>query len=197
MANPNNHKQPPVEAALLQLADKRGLDTARTRLQVMSPQCGFGELGTCCRVCYMGPCRIDPFGDGPKTGICGLTPDGMVARNLLRDTVAGTASHVGHARHVLLALRDTLDGKAPYEIRGVDKALSLAKRFAVPTAGRAIEDICRDLVDIALQDFGRQDEGVNNWLHHRAPAQEQKLWQTLGLMYANPHNEIETAMHAS
>ncbi len=189
---------PVIETALLQVAASQGLETARDRLEQMSPQCGFGELGTCCRTCYMGPCRIDPFGDGPQTGICGLTPDAMVARNLLRDTVGGTASHVGHARHVLLTLRDTLKGKAPYQIRGEAKALALAKTFGVPTEGRTVQAICQDLVDIALEDFGRQDdEQPNNWLGHRAPKTEQALWKKLGLMYSNPHNEIETAMHAT
>ncbi len=188
---------PVVESALLQIADKRQIKTGRERLAEMSPQCGFGELGTCCRTCYMGPCRIDPFGDGPKTGVCGITPDAMVARNLLRETVGGAASHVGHARHVLLTLRDPLDKKVPYEIKGESKVLALAKVFDVPTEGRDVVAICRDLVDIALEDFGRQDELPNNWLSKRAPKIEQQLWKDLGLMYSNPHNEIETAMHAS
>jgi len=145
----------------------------------------------------MGPCRIDPFGDGPKQGICGLTADAMVARNLLRETVGGAASHVGHARHVLLTLRDALDGKAPYVIKGEAKARSLGKLFGVPTEGRPVKDICRDLVNIALEDFGRQDEQPNNWVSKRAPQLEQSLWKKLGLMYSNPHNEIETAMHAT
>lgn len=121
----------------------------------------------------------------------------MVARNLLRETVGGAASHVGHARHVLLTVRDALDGKAPYQIKGVDKALSLAKLFGVETEGRPINDVCRDLVNIALQDFGRQDEQPNNWLSKRAPAAEQAMWKKLGILYSNPHNEIETAMHAT
>ena len=58
----------------------------------------------------MGPCRITPTS---KTGICGLSPDAMVARNLLRETVGGAAGHVGHARHLLLTLRDALNGDAP------------------------------------------------------------------------------------
>ena len=188
---------PVVESALLSIAKKKGIKTGRDRLQEMSPQCGFGELGTCCRTCYMGPCRIDPFGDGPKTGVCGISPDAMVARNMLRETTGGAASHVGHARHVLLTLRDALDGTAPYEIKGKEKVLSLAKVFDVPTEGRDVADVCRDLVDIALEDFGRQDERPNNWLTARAPEREQELWKELGLMYSNPHNEIETAMHAS
>lgn len=188
---------PIVEEALLGVAKRAGIGTGRDRLADMKPQCGFGELGTCCRICYMGPCRIDPFGDGPKTGVCGLTADAMVARNLLRETVGGAASHVGHARHVLLTLRDALDGKAPYDIKGAEKALALAKRFDVPTEGRSVHDVCRDLVDIALQDFGRQDDQPNNWVRGRAPVAEQALWKKLGIMYSNPHNEIETAMHAT
>lgn len=188
---------PVVEKALLGVAKGQGMATGRDRLAVMKPQCGFGELGTCCRTCYMGPCRIDPFGDGPKTGVCGISADAMVARNLLRETVGGTASHVGHARHVLLTLRDALDGKAPYQIKGEAKALSLAKLFGIETAGRSVNDVCRELVDVALQDFGRQDEQPNNWVSKRAPKAEQELWKKLGLMYSNPHNEIEVAMHAT
>ncbi|OIO56565.1 MAG: carbon-monoxide dehydrogenase catalytic subunit [Alphaproteobacteria bacterium CG_4_10_14_0_2_um_filter_63_37] len=188
---------PVVERSLLDVAHSRGFDTARERLAVMSPQCGFGELGTCCRTCYMGPCRIDPFGNGPSEGICGLNADAMVARNLLRETVGGAASHVGHARHLVLTLRNALDGKAPYSIKSEAKVLALAKTFGVQTEGRAVHDVCRDLVNIALEDFGRQDDEPNNWLSKRAPAQEQELWKNLGLMYSNPHNEIETAMHAT
>jgi carbon-monoxide dehydrogenase catalytic subunit len=188
---------PVAEKALLDIAKSKGLQTGRDRLAAMKPQCGFGELGTCCRICYMGPCRIDPFGDGPKQGVCGLSPDTMAARNLLREAVGGAASHVGHARHLVLALRDALDGKAPYEIRGEAKAFALAKLFGIATEGRTAKEVCSDLVDTALEDFGRQDGKPNNWLSKRAPAPEQAMWQATGLMYSNPHNEIETAMHAS
>ena len=69
----------------------------------------------------------------PKTGVCGLSADTMVARNLLRETVGGASSHVGHARHLLLTLRDAMNGDAPYEIRGKEKAFALGKLFGVPT----------------------------------------------------------------
>ncbi len=188
---------PAVEKSLLEIAGARALQTGRDRLAAMTPQCGFGELGTCCRTCYLGPCRIDPFGDGPQQGVCGLSPDAMAARNLLREAVGGAASHVGHARHLLLLLRDTLDGEAPYQIRGPERALALGKLLGVPTEGRTAKEVCRALVDIALEDFGRQDGEPNNWLSARAPAREREMWQAAGLGYSNPHNEIETAMHAS
>jgi carbon-monoxide dehydrogenase catalytic subunit len=186
-----------TEKSLLEIARSKGLDTGRDRLAAMQPQCGFGELGTCCRICYMGPCRIDPFGDGPKKGVCGASPDTMVARNLLREAVGGTASHVGHARHLLLTLRDALDGRAPYELRGEARLLTLAKQLGIATEGRPAKEIARELVTIALQDFGRQDEQPSNWLRLRAPAKERAMWEGAGLSYSNPHNEIETAMHAT
>ncbi len=193
----NTTKRDDPDQALLDIAKQKGISTGRERLEAMKPQCGFGELGTCCRICYMGPCRIDPFGNGPKTGICGLSPDTMVARNLLRETVGGAASHVGHARHLLLNLRDTLDGKAPYEIKGVARLMDLAAQFEIPTEGRDNVAICKDLVNIALEDFGRQDEQPNNWLSKRAPVKEQAMWKETGLLFSNPHNELETALHAS
>jgi carbon-monoxide dehydrogenase catalytic subunit len=188
---------PAVERSLLEITGAKGLQTGRDRLAAMTPQCGFGDLGTCCRTCYLGPCRIDPFGDGPQKGVCGLSPDTMVARNLLREAVGGAASHVGHARHLLLLLRDALEDGAPYPIRGPERAFALGKLFGVPTEGRSAKEVCRALVDVALQDFGRQDGKPNNWLSRRAPAKEREAWHAAGLDYSNPHNEIETAMHAS
>jgi carbon-monoxide dehydrogenase catalytic subunit len=186
---------PESELILLEQARAERIDTGRERLLAMSPQCGFGELGTCCRMCYMGPCRIDPFGNGPQTGICGASPDTIVARNLLRECVGGAASHVGHARHVLLTLRDALEGEAPYEIRDEGKLFALAARFGIETDGRPAKEVARELVDRALEDFGRQDGGVHNWMRARAPAKELAMWEEQGLTFSNPHNEIETAMH--
>jgi len=186
---------PLSEQPLLERAHAAGLTTGRDRLAAMSPQCAFGELGTCCRMCYMGPCRIDPFGNGPQTGICGASPDTIVARNLLRECVGGAASHVGHARHVMLTLRDALDGKAPYEIHDVSKLFAVAGKFGIATDGRSVDDVARDLVNVSLQDFSRQDGQPANWLRARAPRKEFEMWRDKGLVFSNPHNEFETAMH--
>ena len=47
----------------LKKAQDENIKTAWDRLEAQQPQCGFGELGLCCTVCNMGPCRIDPFGE--------------------------------------------------------------------------------------------------------------------------------------
>ena len=51
------------------------IKTVWDRYEAMKPQCGFGDTGLCCRHCLQGPCRIDPFGEGPTVGICGSTAD--------------------------------------------------------------------------------------------------------------------------
>ena len=53
----------PASQAMLAKADAAQQETAWDRWDAMQPQCGFGSLGICCRICSMGPCRIDPFSE--------------------------------------------------------------------------------------------------------------------------------------
>lgn len=51
----------------------------------------FLRLGLSCPYgCLQGSCRIDPFGRGAQSGICGLGRDGMVAAQLLRLSLQGS-----------------------------------------------------------------------------------------------------------
>src|SRR5512136_1280788 len=108
----------PASLEMLAVTAKAGLETAWDRFDKQLPQCGFGELGLCCRNCNMGPCRIDPFGEGPARGVCGATADIIVARNLLRSIAAGAAAHSDHARDVAHTFQLLSAGKAPsYQVK--------------------------------------------------------------------------------
>ncbi|HOL67437.1 MAG TPA: carbon monoxide dehydrogenase, partial [bacterium] len=74
------------------------LELCWERLARQQPQCGFGQLGICCRNCAMGPCRIDPFGEGPQLGVCGADADTITARNFLRMVAVGASAHSDHGR---------------------------------------------------------------------------------------------------
>ena len=63
-------------------AKQENIETVWDRHQAQQPQCGFCDMGLSCRICIMGPCRVDPFGEGPQTGVCGADADIIVARNL-------------------------------------------------------------------------------------------------------------------
>jgi carbon-monoxide dehydrogenase catalytic subunit len=186
----------PGDIDLFRKAKEENLELGIDRLKKMMPQCGFGELGTCCVLCYLGPCRIDPFEAGPKQGVCGADADVIVARNFLRAATGGAASHAGHARELALLLLEVAEGKAPgYQVRDEAKLLSLAARLGIGTDGRTVAAIAADVARKAIEDFGRQDGKPMNWLCARTTAKEYDKWEKLGLVVSNPHNEIETAMH--
>jgi anaerobic carbon-monoxide dehydrogenase catalytic subunit len=50
---------------MIDRARREGIATVWDRLHDQQPQCGFCELGLSCHNCAMGPCRVDPFGEGP------------------------------------------------------------------------------------------------------------------------------------
>ena len=79
--------------------------------EAQQPQCGYCALGLSCRNCAMGPCRIDPFGEGPQKGVCGADADVIVARNLGRAIAAGSSSHSDHGRDILETFRSLAHGR--------------------------------------------------------------------------------------
>jgi clan AA aspartic protease (TIGR02281 family) len=93
---------------------EEGIETAWDRLEKQQPQCGFGQLGVCCNRCTMGPCRIDPFNEGPQRGVCGADADLIVARNILDDLVTG-ASMVTIPSAAAAKLGIQTDGSSPLE----------------------------------------------------------------------------------
>src|SRR5512139_2448128 len=186
----------PGDVELTRKAGDDSVELVTDRLRKMMPECGFGELGTCCVMCYLGPCRIDPFGQGTRAGVCGATPDVIVARNFLRSATGGASSHAGHARELAILLLEIAEGKAPgYRIREEGKLLSLAGKLGVPVDGRPVNAVAADVARKAFEDFGRQDGQPMNWIRARASRMEYAKWEKLGLIVSNPHNEIETAMH--
>jgi carbon-monoxide dehydrogenase catalytic subunit len=184
----------PATQAMLAVADKAHLETAWDRFAKQLPQCGFGELGVCCRHCNMGPCRIDPFGEGPTKGVCGATADTMVARGLLRMIAAGAAAHSDHARDVAHTLKLTAEGKGGgYEIKDEAKLRRLAEEYGIPTEGRSKEEIALDLANAALGEFGQQEGPIQ--FTRRAPAKRVQTWEKLGIDPRGIDREIVEIMH--
>ena len=121
----------PASLALIEKAAQEGRELAWDRFKKQEPQCGFGLLGICCRNCNMGPCRIDPFGNGPDRGICGADADTIVARNLLRTIAAGAAAHSDHGRDIVETLLHAATGeKSDYAIKDEAKLMALAGELA-------------------------------------------------------------------
>ena len=147
--------------AMLKVAERQDLSTIWDRFAAQTPQCGFGELGTCCRNCLQGPCRIDPFGEGATLGACGASADTIVARNLVRAIAAGTAAHSGHAKHLAHTLLKAATGRAPdYPIKDEVKLKAVAKRLGIVTEGKETAEIARQVAEAALGDFSEKETPV-------------------------------------
>ena len=185
----------PAAQAMLAHAEAQGFQTAWDRYEAQLPQCGFGELGLCCRHCNMGPCRISPFDEeGPKAGVCGATADILVARGLLRAIAAGAAAHSDHGRDIAHTLLLTAQGKAGgYQIKDEGKLKALAAEYGIAVDGRTKEEIALDLARACLAEFGQQEGPVR--FTRRAPAQRVALWQSLGIDPRGIDREIVESLH--
>ncbi|OIP97104.1 MAG: carbon-monoxide dehydrogenase catalytic subunit [Syntrophobacteraceae bacterium CG2_30_61_12] len=179
---------------MLEKAEHDQVRTVWDRYQAQLPQCGFCELGLSCRNCAMGPCRIDPFGEGPQVGVCGADADIIVARNLGRMIAAGAASHSDHGRDLVEVLRQVAEGKAPgYQIREEGKLRALAAEFGISGDGRGKEAVALDLAEALEEEFGTRKKELT--LVRRAPEQRRALWTKLGIMPRGIDRETSEMMH--
>ncbi|MCL6446667.1 MAG: anaerobic carbon-monoxide dehydrogenase catalytic subunit [Armatimonadetes bacterium] len=184
----------PASLQMLKIAREEGLQTAWDRYLAQQPRCGFGELGLCCRNCNMGPCRIDPFGDGPQKGVCGATGDIIVARNLLRMIAAGAAAHSDHGRDIIETLRGVAAGEIrDYTIKDENKLKALAREFDIPTEGKTVQDIAGKLAETALEEFGTRKGYLQ--AVDRVPQKRKEIWGKLGITPRGIDREVVEAMH--
>ncbi|MDR3238842.1 MAG: anaerobic carbon-monoxide dehydrogenase catalytic subunit [Clostridiales bacterium] len=184
----------PAAAEMLSKAASEKIETTWDRYEKQQPQCGFGELGVCCRNCLQGPCRINPFGE-PKRGICGADADLIVTRNLLRTLVGGAACHVDHAFDACEQLLAVAEGNAPYEIKSAEKLSAIARKCGIPTDGKDEKSLAKEVALRALENFQNITEEPMNWISHSAPQERLDVWGKLGILPRNPDREMRVAMH--
>jgi carbon-monoxide dehydrogenase catalytic subunit len=179
---------------LLKKAERDQVETVWDRYAAQQPNCGYCEMGLSCRICIMGPCRIDPFGDGPRRGVCGADADIIVARNLGRMIAAGAASHSDHGRDLVEVLGEVAHGRAPgYRIRDVEKLKRLAAEFGVAVDGKSPEQIAGELSDVMSEEYGTRRKELT--LLKRAPAKRQELWRKIGVAPRGIDRETSEMMH--
>jgi carbon-monoxide dehydrogenase catalytic subunit len=190
----NDYTIDPAVAEMLEKAKRENMQTTWDNYEKQKPQCGFGDLGVCCRICLQGPCRINPFGE-PKAGICGADADLIVARNLLRTIVGGASSHSDHSYSAIHCLKLAAEGKAPYQIKGSDKIKSVAAKLDIDIEGKSDDEAALEIALAALGDYCSYEEEPMRWLKASVPKERFELWEKMGVLPKNPDREIRTAMH--
>ena len=181
-----------MEAAtneLLETGKKVGADSWQQRVKNQTPHCGFGEAGTCCRICSIGPCRITP--KSPR-GICGCDVHGIVGRNYLRFTAGGSATHSDHGRQICHTLYQTKEGGS-YQVKDPEKLKRIAHEWGIETEGKDIYDLAHEVAEAGLLEYGKPF-GVQRFLK-RAPEHTQELWHNAGIEPRAIDREVSQAMH--
>jgi carbon-monoxide dehydrogenase catalytic subunit len=180
----------PVVVELLKKAEAEGVSTVFKRADETKP-CPIGHEGNCCKICFMGPCRLT----GKTTvGLCGATKATISARNLARMCAGGAAAHSDHGRGMALTLLAATEGEAPdYCVKDERKLRSVAGYLGVKVDGRAVNDIARDVATAALSQFGQQTGELLPL--RRAPPKRQALWRKLGIAPRGIDREIVEIMH--
>lgn len=187
--NPEAGPQETYEKAVAE-----GSPTAWSRIEEQEPQCGFGTLGLCCRNCRMGPCRIDPFGEGPQEGVCGATADIIAARNLVRMIASGAAAHSDHGRDITHTLLMTARGKTRgYSVKDEEKLRCIARELGIETEKKDPRRIAEETAERLLAEFGRQEGKIP--FTARAPEKRQKIWEEAGVTPRGIDREIVEIMH--
>lgn len=194
MRDIENRTITPDGQLMLEKAGNDRLETVWDRYEAQTPQCGYCEMGLSCRVCNMGPCRVDPFGEGPQQGVCGADADIIVARNLGRMVAAGAASHSDHGRDLVEVLHEVAAGRAPgYGITDSEKLKRVAAEYGVESDGRPILEIAGALADAMMGDFGSRKKELT--LVARAPEKRREVWRRIGVMPRGIDRETSEMMH--
>ena len=179
---------------MLQKAAHDQVETVWDRYQAQQPHCGFCEMGLSCHICIMGPCRVDPFGEGPQKGVCGANADIIVARNLGRMIAAGAASHSDHGRDLVELLHKVATGKAPgYSIKDSAKLRRVAAEFGITADGKDDLTLAGELADAMFEDFGSRKDCLT--LVARAPEKRREIWKKLGITPRGIDRETSEMMH--
>ncbi len=179
---------------LLKKAEQDQIETVWDRLNTQQPQCGYCDMGLSCRICIMGPCRVDPFGEGPQRGVCGADADIIVARNLCRMIASGAASHSDHGRDLVEVLAGVADGSAiGYSIRDEEKLKRVAVEYGVDIEGKETLAIAGELAQAMMEDYGMRQKQIK--LLKRAPEKRRECWEKAGIIPRGIDRETSEMLH--
>ncbi|MDW7739035.1 MAG: anaerobic carbon-monoxide dehydrogenase catalytic subunit [Bacillota bacterium] len=179
---------------ILRIAGEENIETVWDRLHAQEPQCGYCALGLSCRNCAMGPCRIDPFGEGPQKGVCGADADVIVARNLARTIAAGASAHSDHGRDILEALYHVGAGDTnSYQVNDEEKLKRVAGEFGISVDGKDAKTLAKELAWEMMEDFGTRKESLT--FLDRVPPARRELWEKLHITPRGIDRENVETLH--
>jgi carbon-monoxide dehydrogenase catalytic subunit len=178
---------------MIRKSKEEEIETAFDRVQ-QQKGCAFGEAGSCCRICNMGPCRINPKKPEDSRGVCGANMDTIVARNFARMVAGGASAHSDHGRAVAETLIMAVKGEAAdYEVKDRIKLLEVAADLDIEIGDREINDIALEVGERCMAMFGQQEGELA--FAQRAPEKRKEIWRQLGVFPRGIDREVVELLH--
>jgi carbon-monoxide dehydrogenase catalytic subunit len=146
-------------------------------------KCGFGLQGVCCRLCANGPCRITP--ESPH-GICGASPDAIVARNLLRAVASGSGCYIHVVENTALNLKNA--ALAKNKLKGTGALERLCGLFGV--SGKDDHEKALNVAETVLNDLYKPEYVKMDLVEKMAYPQRYKVWKELGILPGGAKSEV-------
>ncbi len=189
MTNDNQEKE---ITSLEDHAGKTGINLIQDRYHAQQPQCGFGIIGVCCRICNAGPCRIDPITNLPEKGICGAGIPLIVTRNWLRRVTAGAASKVFLVKSALEALKTAITDGSNMPPLKEEAIVNLSQQLGLfNQKNKGTSNIGREKIyQTALSDLETIKNKPPTWLTTHTPPYLQSNWEHLGILPTQGQYEI-------
>ncbi|MFZ5596941.1 MAG: anaerobic carbon-monoxide dehydrogenase catalytic subunit [Bacillota bacterium] len=171
------------------LSSKSEVETSFNRVPDQAVKCGFGMQGVCCRLCSNGPCRITP---GSPRGVCGATPDTMVARNFLRAVAAGAACYLHIVENAAVNLREIGRGNSDLPLKGAALLREVAERIEVSGTGEKEKAV--QVAEAVLADLYRPRNEKMKLVEKFAYQPRFEKWRELGLLPGGAKSEVFDAL---
>ncbi len=188
-----------IDPAILEMLDvtkEKNIITTFDRWAAQQPQCQFGYTGICCRICFQGPCRIKAEEGPGSMGICGAKDYTIVSRNAIRMMAGGASAHSDHGRHIAHVLHAAAEGHAPdYKVTDPDKLRRVAKRIGLSVEGKSDNALAKEVAEVALEDFGKQDESPCTFLWTSAIEARKSKWMEMDIVPTAIDRSVVEVMH--
>ncbi|MHC1631663.1 MAG: hypothetical protein ACXQT4_05170 [Methanotrichaceae archaeon] len=166
----------PVTEKMRKRARELGIITVWQRYQENHARSKNAPLQATCMICQQGPCV-----NVRETGVCGMSKDVIVAKNLVSETTIGASAHVGHARRVAKILKGVGKGSiSRYSVKDSERLDELYNGLGLSGASTDNEKA----VEVAetIQDDISKLSGAPKMLQFKSLEDRRKLWEEKGIL---------------
>ena len=179
----------PATMEMRKRAKELGIRTVWHRYKENHARSKDAPFQATCTTCQQGPCV-----DVRRTGVCGMSRDVIIAKNLVSETTIGAAAHVGHARRVTAIMKGVGEGSIKgYSVKDTERLNEVYDGLGLDGAKSDNEK----LVEIAetIQDDISKLNGAPKMLQFRSLEERKKLWEEKGILIDGGCTEIMEAMN--